>query len=231
MLNKNYNCNKERDIYVITNFLNDTFANKIGDDMIKISSEWWYVSMFPINQYQLKQNTRYYDGLYKEPSFIEQREFNKDWFNSGSFAYTFKRSIGDHYSGCYCIQCKIIEYFNSDEIRNEISKIVGEKDIVFNETFSSKYETNDYLSIHDDKGNGDYAFVFQLTKDWNPSYGGLLNFYDRETKEVYKTVNPIFNSLTIFKVKNIQKTDHFVSMNVSSNTRYAYAGWFSSTNA
>jgi Rps23 Pro-64 3,4-dihydroxylase Tpa1-like proline 4-hydroxylase len=66
-----------------------------------------------------------------------------------------------------------------------------------------------------------------LTKEWNPSHGGLLHFYDVKTNNVYKTVNPILNNLTIFKIKNVENTDHFVSMNVGNSSRFAFTGWFS----
>jgi hypothetical protein len=227
MINSNYTSQTEKNIISVKNFFKSEFADKIESDLKNINNTWWYVSVYPTDHTKSKQNTRYYEGLYSDKKFEEQEVFNEHWFNSGNFGYRFKRTLGNHYQTCYCVMCKLKEYFDSSEVKNELSKIVGEKVTNLNETFCSKYETGDYLSIHHDKGNGDYAFVFQLTKDWNPAYGGLLNFYDPETKEVYKTANPIFNSLTIFKIKNVPNTDHFVSMNVSSHTRYAFTGWFS----
>jgi hypothetical protein len=227
MINPNYTSKKENNIISVKNFLNAELAEKIESDMKKIAKEWWYISMYPANSNMLKQETKYYDGLYSNPHFLEQKEYNKSWFNGGNFGYMFKRTINNHCVGCYCVMCKLKEFFDSPEVKDELSKIVGEKVTRFDTTFCSKYENDDYLSIHHDKGNGDYAFVFQLTKDWNPSYGGLLHFYDKSTNEVYKTINPIFNSLTIFKIKNVPNTDHFVSMNVTSHARYAFTGWFS----
>jgi hypothetical protein len=227
MINSNYTSQTENNIISVKNFFEINFVNNIESELKKIDKTWWYVSMYPADNTKLKENTRYYDGLYYDKKFAEQKLFNDNWFNSGNFGYRFKRTIGNHYSTCYCVMCKLREYFESSEVKTQLSKIVGEKVTKLNEAFCSKYETGDYLSIHHDKGNGDYAFVFQLTKDWNPAYGGLLNFYDETTKEVYKTVNPIFNSLTIFRIKNVPNTDHFVSANISNNTRYAFTGWFS----
>jgi Rps23 Pro-64 3,4-dihydroxylase Tpa1-like proline 4-hydroxylase len=204
MINPNYTSKKENNIISVKNFLNAELAEKIESDMKKIAKEWWYISMYPANSNMLKQETKYYDGLYNNPQFIDEKEYNKTWFNQGNFGYMFKRTIDNHYETCYCEMCNLKKYFDSSEVKDELSKIVGEKVTHFNTTFCSKYENDDYLSIHHDKGNGDYAFVFQLTKDWNPSYGGLLHFYDETTKEVYKSVNPIFNSLTIFKIKNVR---------------------------
>jgi Rps23 Pro-64 3,4-dihydroxylase Tpa1-like proline 4-hydroxylase len=227
MINETYETKKEDNLITVTNFLDDVFIDKIYNDMCNIDMTWWYISMYPINENNEKENTRYHHTILLDETYNEQNSYNYTHFNLGNFAYRFKRSINDHFETCVCVQCKLRRYFDSDEIKEELTKIVGEKVITMRETFCSKYENGDYLSIHHDKNNGDYAFVFQLTKDWNPSYGGLLNFYDSDTKEVYKTINPKFNSLTIFKIKNVPKTDHFVSMNVSSNTRYAFTGWFS----
>jgi Rps23 Pro-64 3,4-dihydroxylase Tpa1-like proline 4-hydroxylase len=227
MLNLNYSFKKENTIISVKDFFNAEFVEKIELELKQVDKKWWYISMYPANDNLIKQDYECNDEVYKNPTFLEQKEFNKFWFNMGNFSYMFKRSIDNHYDLCYCVMCNLRKYFDSPEVKDELSKIVGERVTHLNETFCSKYENDDYLSIHHDKGNGDYAFVFQLTKDWNPSYGGLLHFYDGATREVYKTVNPVFNSLTIFKIKNVPNTDHFVSMNVSSHARYAFAGWFS----
>lgn len=230
MINSNYSLTKEGTIYVVKDLFEQDFADKMEDEIKKICKDWWSVVIFPANQYFLKQVNRHYDHLDQDTDFIIQKKYNKDWFDSGNFAYTFKRDVGDHYPGCYCVQCNLRKYFDSDEVKDELSKIVGKKVTKFENTFTSKYENGDFLSMHSDLTNGDYAFVFQLTKDWNPVYGGLLNFYDSNTKEIYKTINPIFNSLVIFKIDDNITTNHFVSMNVSSHTRYAYSGWFSVSN-
>jgi len=229
MINPNYSFEKQGTIISVKDFLKDTTCNQIESDLKNINKTWWYISMFPANK-EGKKNTRYYDGLYINQKYLEEKLSNAATFNAGKFAYSFKRTIDDHFENCWCVICNLKKNFNSPEVKQELSKIVGENVTHMNETFCSKYETGDYLSIHHDKGNGDYAFVFQLTKDWNPAYGGMLNFYDYEKNEVYKTVNPVFNSLTIFKIKNVTKTDHFVSANVSSKTRYAFTGWFSVSN-
>ena len=183
--------------------------------------------MLPTNADYTKENIRYYDGLNNDSDFKTKNNYNLNYFNTGSFCYKFKRTIDDHYPNCYCIQCTTKSIFNTNEIKDKLAEIVGVNKIKLEETFCSKYDNGDYLSLHHDKGNGDYAFIFQLTKDWNPTFGGLLNLYDSESDEVYKTITPKFNSLTIFKIKNVPITDHFVSMNTSSSSRYAFTGWFS----
>jgi Rps23 Pro-64 3,4-dihydroxylase Tpa1-like proline 4-hydroxylase len=92
-------------------------------------------------------------------------------------------------------------------------------------TFTSKYESGDFLYTHTDKGNGRIAFIYQLTKDWLPGYGGLFmrmnNWIDIDS-----AVLPKFNQLTIFDVAN-EGTPHIVTQVVPNlnNARIAYSGW------
>jgi Rps23 Pro-64 3,4-dihydroxylase Tpa1-like proline 4-hydroxylase len=105
------------------------------------------------------------------------------------------------------------------------SNIVGKKVIGMAEIFASKYERDNFLSIHHDKNNGDYAFILSLTENWNPVHGGNTHFVD-EHKSIYKTVSPKFNTLTIFKLSPDKQMDHFVSRVCCSKSRYAFTGWF-----
>jgi Rps23 Pro-64 3,4-dihydroxylase Tpa1-like proline 4-hydroxylase len=214
-------------LFILNDFLPLNFINETKKELLNIPEDWWYISIRPTDERHVRENLRNFVGTTNKPDFIAKNKFNLDHYNKGNFAYRFKRSIGDHFENCYCIKCKFKEYFFKDEIKDKLANIVGCNKIKFEETFFSRYDNGDYLSIHHDKGNGDYAFIFQLTENWNPTFGGLLNFYDSETKEIYKTINPKFNSLSIFKIKNVPITDHFVSMNTSSSSRHAFTGWFS----
>ena len=215
------------EIFTVDDFLSIDFINETKKELLNIPEDWWYISMRPTDERYEKENFRNFIGTTNNPDFIIKNNFNLDHYNKGNFAYRFKRTLDNHFENCYCIQCKFKEYFFKDEIKDKLANIVGCNKIKFEETFFSRYDNGDYLSIHHDKGNGDYAFIFQLTENWNPTFGGLLNFYDSDKQEIYKTINPKFNSLTIFKIKNVPITDHFVSMNVSGRTRYAFTGWFS----
>jgi Rps23 Pro-64 3,4-dihydroxylase Tpa1-like proline 4-hydroxylase len=214
-------------IFIVDDFLSIDFINETKKELLNIPEDWWYISLNPTDERYEKENFRNFEGILNNPDFVIKNLFNLEHYNKGNFAYRFKRNLDNHYENCYCVQCNIKKYFDTNEIKDKLSNIVGCNKIKFEETFCSRYDNGDYLSIHHDKGNGDYAFVFQLTENWNPTFGGLLHFYDSEKKEIYKTINPKFNSLTIFKIKNVPITDHFVSTNTSSSSRYAYTGWFS----
>ena len=224
-VNPDFSFDTKGTIILVRDFLYDQTAKNIAKYLREINKAWWSVSIFPDFQNKI-YSANFSDTLYEDSLYKNAREYSLSVFNHGLFSYSFKRS-GKHYDACRCSMCFLRTLFDSTEVKYALSQIIGETVTQLNETFCSKYEHGDYLSIHHDKKKGDYAFVFQLTEDWNPAFGGLLHFYDKESKTVYETVNPIFNSLTIFKIKDVTCTDHFVSANVSLHTRYAFTGWFS----
>jgi hypothetical protein len=224
MLNKNLSFKKERNIFTVLSFFNEDVSKNFSNDIQKIPDHWWYWSLRPVDSSNNKLNIRDYTNIIVD--IPDQLAYVKNTFNSGNFSYSFRRTTGDHYQNCYCVVCKLDQAFKSQEVKDAISKIIDEPVTSINETFASKYMTDDFLSIHHDKTNGEYAFIYQMTPKWNPSHGGLLNFWNSENNEVYKTIYPVINSLTIFKIKDVPITDHFVSVNSGPNSRYAYSGWF-----
>ena len=42
--------------------------------------------------------------------------------------------------------------------------------------FLSRYKSGHFLAPHSDINNGKLAFVFNLTKNWKPQYGGPTFF-------------------------------------------------------
>ena len=95
----------------------------------------------------------------------------------------------------------------------------------YDKTFVSKYSEKCFLSEHTDEPNGKLAFVYHLTKNWNPDWGGLyLNLTDKNN---IKTICPSFNKLVIFDVKNY-KTPHSVTQVVDNciHERISITGWY-----
>lgn len=149
--------------------------------------------------------------------------------DKGLFAYSFKRSIGSHFPTCICAICRLSHSIGSFEFLEFISDIVGERITKTNETFMSNYEKGDFLSVHADVSKGSYAFVFSFNKNWNPCNGGLLHFINHSgqpNQQIYHTVIPSFNTVTIFRV-NAKTVDHFVTEVTGDSTRISYTGWLS----
>lgn len=196
------------------------------DELKQLPKDWWNISLYPGNSNDDVCYFRDFLDIAENAEYQKCLEHNSDSFCKNQFTYRFKRTFKDHYPTCICIVCKMRKLFESEYMRDILSSMVGEPVLRMDETFFSKYEQGDYLSIHHDKGKGDYAFILQFTKDWNPVNGGLLHFCDKDHK-IYRTISPEFNSITIFKIKNTEITNHFVSRVSGSSARYAYTGWFS----
>ncbi len=86
------------------------------------------------------------------------------------------------------------------------------------------YRPGHFLRTHDDTYSGKerrYAYVMNLTREWEPDWGGLLHFvHDGASRGA---LAPGFNSLNIFQVPQ----DHFVSQVASyaRQGRYLITGW------
>ena len=110
---------------------------------------------------------------------------------------------------------------------NRNAFITGQENLrwIQDSTFTSKYEAGDFLYTHTDKDNGRIAFVYQLTKDWLPGYGGLFMRMD-DGVNVDTTILPQFNQLTIFNVEG-EGTPHIVTNVIPGlrKPRMAYSGW------
>ena len=180
MINTNYKIKKYDSHIFIQDFLDEKTSESLYEKILNVPKDWWHNTLFPT--LQGIENIR--DSESNNLEIQEKRKKILDNFNSGGFSYCFKRSVGDHYETCFCGCCEVLRFFNTDEMKFKFSTLVGENVTKMNETFCSKYEHGDYLSIHHDQKKGDYAFVYQLTKNWNPIYGGILNFWNSKKNKI-----------------------------------------------
>jgi len=207
---------------IIENFLPQDLADKLSDDIYSTPSEWWSLVFADGNN-----PVRYMsDTLHaKESKFILNKMID-DAFHSHNVVYRFARST-DHNDGCDCYECQ----FKKEHILGKTFKDVMVNDMNMNdpvlyESFVSAYDQGDFLNIHTDQKRG-VAFVLNLTKDWKPEYGGLLNLIPDGKSAEMVSVFPKFNSLVLFSLGD-EGVPHFVS-EVSSRAPYsriAISGWF-----
>jgi hypothetical protein len=157
-----------------------------------------------------EKNTKRYNELTKKVYELE---------GNGIFSYRFSRTNW--------IQPLLFNLWSSKIFINAIEFITEQENLkwVQDSTFTSKYEAGDFLYTHTDKGHGRIAFVYQLTKDWLPGYGGLFMRMNNWVN-VDSTVLPQFNQLTIFNVAN-EGTPHIVTNVIPGlkKCRIAYSGW------
>src|ERR1044072_7054286 len=88
------------------------------------------------------------------------------------------------------------------------------------------YSVGDFLSLHtDDVKDKRLSFVFYLSPQWEPDFGGTLNLIDSDGSVL--EVSPEHNSLVIFDVT--AKTEHFISpveASAGDKARLTISGWF-----
>jgi Rps23 Pro-64 3,4-dihydroxylase Tpa1-like proline 4-hydroxylase len=134
--------------------------------------------------------------------------------------------------GCNCLECNYNNFFKSSYLKNKLSLIVNKEINTTGEIFSSYYRAGDFLGKHSDKDNGEYAFVYQLSKNWDVKWGGNLYLLKDDWQEVDKTIVPKFNQMILFSVEN-SKRPHFVSHILPDVTekRFSITGWYNSKQA
>ena len=131
---------------------------------------------------------------------------------------------------------------HSAEMHTFASDLLGGRfRIVDTRVQATRYRRGDYLTVHSDsntdaKGTRRLAFVLNLSENWRPEWGGVLNFL-----QPWHMVLPSFNEMTLFAVGNdvegagLQQALHTVSP-VSPAApddawRLAVSGWFVSDEA
>jgi SM-20-related protein len=118
---------------------------------------------------------------------------------------------------------------SSDPMLAVLRTITGCDDISFTDGHATAYGPGDFLTCHDDDVEGAQrraAYVFGLTRNWRPEWGGLLLFHDDEDRTVAGHV-PRFNTLDLFSVPR----RHSVSLVTPAAPvrRYAVTGWLRAT--
>ncbi len=159
-------------------------------------------------------------------------EANKT-FGKGEFSYVFQRGMNNTPGEISQYESMLRLILNSDEFKKMLSEITGLEIMQLNTMFLSKYKSGHFLSPHSDKGNGKIAFVMNLTKGWQPQYGGNLHFLSEDRTKIVETWTPAFNNMVVFFVPPDKEEffglPHFVG-HVAPGlkiSRYAITGWYS----
>jgi hypothetical protein len=83
-----------------------------------------------------------------------------------------------------------------------LAAVTGLHDLGFADAQATGYRGGDFLTRHDDLADGKarrLAYVYGLTRDWQPEWGGLLQFNDADGG-IARTIVPRFNALSLFRV-------------------------------
>ncbi len=95
---------------------------------------------------------------------------------------------------------------------------------------AARYLPGHFLTPHDDvheHEGREIAWILNLTRDWQPEWGGLLHVMDDARANVTHTFIPRYNSMVLFRPPRW----HFVSQvaNFARLPRYTLTGWMLST--
>ena len=213
-------------IVTIPNWLEYDYSDYLWDHINNMPNDWWFVSTRPAVDDDMA-TTRW---IPENEDYINQCiEKARETFNNGEFSYVFRRTNGDHVDNCDCPECHFRLDLLSPEVTDFLHYVTGYKINSINEIFASRYDGGDFLSPHSDGPNGTLGFVYNLSKEWRPHFGGNLHFQSNEDETLIERINvPKFNTLTMFDLSTSQGHMHFVSHVVEGapTKRLAFAGWW-----
>jgi len=110
--------------------------------------------------------------------------------------FTGRHVLGLNPSDSGIIQ-QCVQWLNSTETLNTIKQITGENDIVAASAQATRYYPGHFLTLHNDLHETEQrrvAYVLNLTPDWHPDWGGLLQFYNFTILQFYNfTILQFYN--------------------------------------
>lgn len=143
----------------------------------------------------------------------------------GRFGFQFRYDVIRLESTSGKLLLAFRDFMSSPPVVELMRAITGDDDIAFADAHASRYRAGHFLTAHDDHAEAmgrKAAYVLNLTPEWRPDWGGLLQFYDG-TGNVTRAFTPAFNVLNIFRVPQT----HSVSWvnPIAAAPRYAVTGW------
>ena len=224
MLSKHLDMNSIKETYKnnryvrIENFLDEEYAKTIYQTMLnEIKWDLCYLSddgPTSINDSELRAYTsQQYAELNQKIMIRTHQGFSYYYYRSDLVNTTnnivkrfYVDLCGDEFLGF----CRSI----TDEVA--IDKVNGQLACFVPGCFLRKH------TDETDKENRVAAYVINFTPSWNNDWGGHLHILNNEQR-IIDTLEPLFNSVTIFKVPAL----HYVSQvaNYARGKRYTATGW------
>lgn len=119
----------------------------------------------------------------------------------------------------------LFQLLRSEAFMQLLKNISGCQRITFTDGQITQYRAGHFLTLHDDKDDAagrELAFVLNLSKNWQPDFGGFLQFLDGQGN-IEHALLPKYNSLAIFQVPKPHAVSYippYVSLK-----RFAITGW------
>jgi Rps23 Pro-64 3,4-dihydroxylase Tpa1-like proline 4-hydroxylase len=122
---------------------------------------------------------------------------------------------------------RVLEFINTEPMLDFMRRLTGIPELIKADAQATLYKGNTFLSLHHDKVNPEdkrrCAYVMNFTKDWQPNWGGYLQFFDKKGN-VEAAFMPTYNGLNVFTVPQ----DHSVGFVPAfcGGSRFSITGWF-----
>lgn len=141
------------------------------------------------------------------------------------------------YFGCSLSPSNVQQFQHDHPVRSLVAKIVtpefvsllrnliGDSAVCGLTASFTRYDPGQFLLPHDDTDSTDdrrAAYVLNLSEDWWPDWGGLLQFID-DKRNVVETFSPHFGSIAVFKVPQLHAVSYVTPFALRS--RFAITGW------
>ena len=144
---------------------------------------------------------------------------------AGHFSYIFERTLSQNHDDDKL--ARFLDFITSPGPIGLFNLITGLSLASPGEIFASRYRPGHFLSPHHDRNNGNVAFVFNLTREWMPDWGGNLHSLKDDKKTISRVIQPHFNSMSLMHIDMDRGIEHFVSdvaEGVNEN-RLSVTGW------
>jgi SM-20-related protein len=119
----------------------------------------------------------------------------------------------------------VAELMRSPAMIAMLEAVTGVSDPQFVDGQVTSYGPGDFLTGHDDDVTGSRrkaAFVYGVTPQWRPEWGGLLLFHEHGEVEISGMV-PQFNTLDLFAVPRFHSVSQVTP--AAPRRRYSVTGW------
>ncbi len=116
-------------------------------------------------------------------------------------------------------------FMNSQPVLDILRTVTGDPSITYADAQATAYGKGHFLTKHDDNVTGKHrrvAYVLNLTPNWNPDWGGLLQFLDNDG-HITEAYAPKYNALNLFIVPQAHSVSYVTPF--AKGKRYAVTGW------
>lgn len=125
------------------------------------------------------------------------REDFQFFYDSYRIDTAIEAGVGDH-----LYLHRFYEFMNSEALLSFMREITGMKTMARVDGQATRFKPSSFLTDHNDydvnKGRL-CAYVMNLTPEWRPDWGGILNFFDKDGN-VIEGFTPRWNTLNILRV-------------------------------